>query len=275
MPTNQLSQRSSLVLLAALSLALAFGLLAAGPWLVLPEELQYADTRAWAGMPSAWNVLASLPLSLAGLWGAWALRRVGEACPDSLRRPYSGFFAVAGSSGLLAAAYHLAPTHSAFVAIHVLEAAACALLMLGFLSERVDARWGAPRPCVLALAAAGAAGLWWWVSDGDLRPLVWLEALPVLMLGAGLLVLPCHYSSNSDWAAMLGIYVVSRALEAADAWVLMHSGLVSGHTLMHLGLAGGCALMARRISLSGRSAWPPQTPDGRPSLAATSLHTAG
>ena len=272
---NQLSQRSSLVLLAALSLALACGLLAAGPWLVLPEAVHYADVRSWAGLPSALNVLSSLPLTVASLWGAMALRRAGDECPDALRRPYSGFFAVAGSSGLLATAFHLGPTNAAFVAIHVLEAAGCALLMLGFLAERVSVRWGSALYCLLALATACLAGLWWWVSDGDLRPLVWLEALPVLLMGAGLLVLPCHYSCNGDWTAMLSVYVLARTLEAADGWLFERLGFISGHALMHLGLAVACALMARRVWLATRRVSQHHTDGGKPSLEATSLHTAG
>ncbi|EHR69362.1 hypothetical protein BurJ1DRAFT_0479 [Burkholderiales bacterium JOSHI_001] len=272
--SNQLSQRTSLVLLAALSLALACGLLAAGPWLVLPEAEHYADTRLWAGLPSALNVLSSLPLTVASLWGAAALHRAGNECPDALRRPYGGFFAVAGSSGLLAAAFHLGPTNAAFVAIHVLEAAGCALLMLGFLAERVSARWGSPLNCVLALSAACLAGLWWWFSDGDLRPLVWLEALPVLLMGAGLLVLPCHYSCNSDWAALLGIYMLARTMEAADGWLFEQLGFISGHSLMHLGLAAGSALMARRVWLASRCARQRHASGDKPNLALTSLHTS-
>jgi hypothetical protein len=277
----QLSKRTSLALLVALALALAFGLLAAGPWLIRPDTLTQADQRTLLGLPGAMNVFASLPLVGAGLWGlasCMALRP--GSCPATVRLPMGLFFALGAAAGSVAVAYHLQPAAASFVLGQVLLAGVCAMLMLAFLAERVQARLGHGLACLATLALCAAGGAVWWWCEGDIRLLAWVQALPVLLLSAGMLVLPCGFSRNGDWLAMLLIYVAARVADLADGALLSATGLLSGHTLMHLGVAAAAGLMAWRVWTHARGQRRRGVQDegsgsGPASLRSTSLHTAG
>ena len=257
--TTDLSQRCTVVLLAALGLATLAGLLAYGPITLATDAHRLADQRHWLGLPNAADVLSHLPVALAGAWGAWRIRQL--AAPDPLRRPWRWFFLATVVAGLLGAWHHVAPADASFVLSQVARSAACALLLLVFLAERVDDRWGGFHPVAGMVIAALLGGLWWaWTSwsdgQGDLRPLLWLGLLPLLLALAGLWSLPGSRVSGHDWLIALLAFAAAHALQAIDAPVMRATGFVSGHTLHHLALAGCIGWLAYRADVPVRSASP-------------------
>ena len=60
-------RRSTWLLIAAAALALALGL--HGPITQWAGYHDFADARAWLGIPNAENVLSNLPFALIGAWG--------------------------------------------------------------------------------------------------------------------------------------------------------------------------------------------------------------
>ena len=124
----------------------------------------------------------------------------------------------------------------------------CALL-----SERVDARWADAPALAAALIAATGAVAWWWVSEqhghGDLRPYLFVQFLPMLLVPAALwLRLPArgaHALRNGTWWTVLGLYAAAKTMELADQTVFDALGFTSGHTLKHL-LAAAAALCLLR-----------------------------
>src|SRR5437868_1448546 len=101
----RMSQGCALVLLLAMTLAMAVGLMAWGPITLAPSDHLYADQRAWAGMASAFNTLSCLPLLGASAWGAVAVAR--RRCSASLRDPWLGFFAMSGAMAMASLMEHL------------------------------------------------------------------------------------------------------------------------------------------------------------------------
>lgn len=245
----RMSQGCTLVLLLAMIIALAVGLAAWGPISLQPEDHLYADPRSWAGIPNALNVLSCLPLVAAGLWGLATIRR--SDWPASLRLPKLGFFVLVALHATAAGVYHLRPGDASHAAAHVFAAGAFVMLLLGFLAERVDARYGSPPSLAIGAALAALAGAWWlggeWsTGHGDMRPLILLETVPVLLIPAGALRLKGRFTSPGDWLAMLYLYVAARSAGLADAAVFHTTGWLSGHTLMHLLLAALAARLAYR-----------------------------
>lgn len=245
--SEPLGRRCALALLTAMGTATVSGLIAWGPVLIEPAAHAYADTRSWGGLNNAANVLASLPLLAAALWGGLSTR--ASRWSDELRRPWTAFHACAGAAAVVAALYHASPGDAGFVLAHALSAAGFVFLSLGVLAERVHARFGSTAAMFAAglLVLLGCALLLVNAATGrgiDMRPLVLLQVLPVLLIPAGALWLPGKHTRSSDWLIMLAAYAASKAFDAADAEVLAVTGWVSGHTLMHLCLAAVAGWLA-------------------------------
>lgn len=262
-----LGRRGTLVLLAAMALALATGLLAWGPVPLEPAALRHADTRTWQGLPNALNVLACLPQVAVGIWG-WRVTRA-SAWPDTLRRAWAAFHLCTLLGGALALLYHLQPGPLGWIAAHTALCGAFAALTAGALAERVDPRFGHARTGALLLAAVLLAGGVAAAGRGaDIRPLLLFEVLPVLLLPAGAISLPGAWTRATDWLVMLSGYGLARLADMNDARLLATTGGISGHALMHLLLAavsGWLAYCAVRAP----------TADAVDNRRQTSLNTAG
>jgi hypothetical protein len=261
-----MSQGCAMVLLLAMMLAMAAGMMVGGPIVIMPHD-PMAASRDGIGIPRAVRVLACLPLAAAGAWGWRAAWRCGW--PRALRTPWLAFFGSCMALAVVAVAYHLDASDAGRALIHVLTAAAMATLTLAFMAERVDALFGRTEAVVGACAVAGCAGLWWfaghWVGGpADLRALLFLECLPLLLIPAGALSLPGEHTRAVDWLGILGLYVLARG-----------AGLVHGlAALMVLLLAAmaGCAAY-RLVSVSpGRPVRDAAASD--PTQRSTSLNTS-
>lgn len=245
----------ALLVLAAL---LALGLLLHGPIPQWASYHQFADQRDWLGLPHAADVLSNLPFALIGLWALWARR-------DEPRRDawlaWQAFAAALVATAAGSSIYHWAP-HNASLAFDRLPIAwACAALACAFLAERVDARWGSARVLAAALLAASASvALWWWSEQAgrsDLRPYLFVQFLPMLLVPAALLMrLPRRYPSGAPdvaWWGVLAGYALAKALEVADQSVFDALGLVSGHTLKHLAAAGAAGWLVAAAQRAART----------------------
>jgi hypothetical protein len=272
--TPLLTQRCSLALLASLAMALAFGLVAVGPVVLVDLAAVPAASGARLGVIDLVNALCSLPLVAAATWGAVGVHRA-LGWPMAVRRPMAGFFGLSIGWSLLSALHHAAPSWAGALGIHVLVAASCTLLLLAFMAERFGLRFGSRRACAGAVVAAIAAGVSCWLQDGDARGLIWLQALPALLVASGLMAQPGLFTRRTDWVVMLLLYVVARSLDLVDRPIAdATGGMIGGHALMHLLAAGVPAALALRVwqRVVGRDQPAPLSMSSR---RATSLHTAG
>ena len=270
--TEQLGRRCALAILAALTLAMVVGLIAWGPVLLDAAVHRYADQRRWFGLPNALNVLASLPLLAAGVWGWHATRT--SSWPTELRRPWQAFHVCVAGGSLIAAAYHAAPNDTGYVLAQLAMSAAFVLLTVGMLAERVSARFGSHvgLAAATALVAVMAAAVGFGVGTTgsiDLRPFLLLQLLPVLLIPAGVLSLPGRHTRSADWMIMLVAYAVAKAFDLADTAIFSATGWISGHALMHLSLA----IVAGRLAYRAANAAVAEAADG-PTQRQTSLNTA-
>ena len=244
--TDALAQRCALAILLAAMVATLVGLLAWGPVPLGPDAHRYADDRAVLGVVNGWNVLVNLPLLVAGLFGLAAERR--SAAPLWLRRSRQGFHVAVALGALAATWYHLAPGDTVYLAAQALMAAGFLMLTCALLGERVHPAFASPlvlgaaalSPALAALAG-GPAG---WPGPADLRPLLFLQFVPLLVVPAGALSLPGTQTRSSDWIVLLVIYGAAKVFDLGDATILQATGVVSGHTLMHLCFALAAAWLA-------------------------------
>ncbi len=213
---------------------------------------QFADARAWGLLPHAANVLSNLPFALIGAWACWRL----SGQPGMLA--WRLFAAAITLTAIGSSVYHWQPNNATLVVDRLPIAWACATLLCAFLAERVDSRWADSKALLLALLTSSLAVVWWAVGEsrgqGDLRPYVFVQFLPMLLIPAALLlnmqpVWPRALPAAAWWTA-LALYGAAKAMEAADHNVLEALGVVSGHSLKHLLAAGTAGWLLRAAWLS-------------------------
>lgn len=211
----------------------------------------FADARAWRGVPNLWNVLSNLPFALVGGWALWRWRR--EAPVGALA--WRGFGAALVLTAFGSSCYHWAPDNTRLVFDRLPIAWACAALTCGFLAQRVDVRWAGVAPLVTAWGMATASVLYWWFTEqhgvGDLRPYLLVQFLPMVLVPAALWMrmaprgsAPGACVSDRAWWTVLALYGLAKLAESADAPVFEAlSHMTSGHVLKHLLAAAAAAVV--------------------------------
>lgn len=249
--SSALSRRAMVALMLAMALAAVVGLVAWGPVGLVPHMHHFADEGWWLGVNNGTNVLSHLPLVPIGIWGLWRVSRL--PLHEPLRWIWGWFFVCQMLATLGGMFYHLAPGDAAFIWDQVPKSAACSLFAFAFLAERIDRRCGNAAAIALALIAALLAGIWWLYSlhhdgVGDLRPLIWLEMLPVLLVATGAWTLSGHLLSRQDWMRSQISFAVAQTVDWADREVFEWTHqVIGGHSVRHLALAACVGWVAYRL----------------------------
>jgi hypothetical protein len=232
----------------------------------IPQPLSYhnfADHRALLGIPNFGDVASNFPFAIVGLWGLLLLRSPGKA--EFTDRRERWLYLVMFASLILTAFgsgyYHLAPDNARLVWDRIPIMIVFMALLAAVIAERVSVNIGLSLFPVLEIL--GVASVLYWRSSelrghGDLRFYAAVQVYAILILLLALL-LPAKYSRGSDFAVIVGFYVLAKILEETDRQVFALGHIVSGHTLKHLAAAGAGywvlrMLMKRQSVLSQRSA---------------------
>jgi hypothetical protein len=236
-----LSRSKAPLLLIAVAAAVAIIALLLPP---IPQPLAYhnfADQRSWLGIPNFGDVVSNLPFALVGVCGLIFLRKPR---PDKVNDPrerglYLFMFAGLILTAFGSAYYHLAPGNSRLVWDRIPINMVFMALLAAVIAERVSVRAGLLLFPLLELAGI-ASVLVWRAGElrghGDLRfyAAVQVYAILVLLL---LLLFPANYTRGSDFAVVVGFYILAKILEESDRQVFALGHIVSGHTLKHLAAA--------------------------------------
>jgi hypothetical protein len=232
--------RAPLLLLAP-AVAVAIIALLLAP---IPQPLTYhnfADHRAWLGIPNFGDVASNLPFAVVGLWGLIVLFTLGKAkfLDPRERWPYFVMFAALILTAWGSAYYHLAPDNARLVWDRLPIMIVFMALLAAVITERVSVSAGLTLFPVLE--AVGVASVLYWRSSelrgqGDLRFYAAVQVYAILILLLALLLRP-RYTRGPDFAVVVGLYALAKILEEADRQVFAIGRLVSGHTLKHLAAA--------------------------------------
>ena len=210
----------------------------------------FADQTLRFGVPHFCDVTSNIGFALAALWG-WIRLAPLRAHPD-LRCGWAGYrlFLV----GLLLTAfgsswYHLAPDNAGLVWDRLPIALACAGLLAGVWGDVRRQESGKLVPW-LALAAVASVA-WWYFTDlsgnGDLRPYLLLQVLPILLIPLWQWIYRMPGADRLAFGCALAIYVVAKFAELNDHEIAAVLGPVTGHTLKHLLATGAAALIVGRL----------------------------
>jgi len=232
MPARVTQNRPLLIFLTLMAASLV------ALWFVppIPQDQayhQFADQRAFFGIPNFWNVVSNLPFALVGAVGLWQFRQ-----DPATTVFFAGVFLTAFGS----AYYHWAPSDGTLFWDRLPMAIAFSGVLAAAVEERIDAHAG--RLLLWPLVLLGVISMLMWRWTGDLRLYGWVQFFPILALPVMFLLLKPKYSGTIYWIVAAGWYLLAKILEYTDAAIYSAGHLVSGHTLKHLAAAAAtCAIL--------------------------------
>jgi hypothetical protein len=211
-----------------------------------PAYHDFADRRAFLGIPNCLNVISNAPFLLVGVLGFAFLfrrRRAGETLPflDPRERwPYAIFFLGVALTSIGSSYYHLAPGNATLVWDRLPMTFAFMSFFAAVVVERISLRaglWLLPAVVLLGIFSVAYWNLTEFHGRGDLRPYGFVQAYPLLGVPLLILLLPPAYTRTVDLLAVGGIYVVAKLFELFDRAIFDLGHVVSGHTVKHLAAA--------------------------------------
>lgn len=232
-----MSERGRIALFAALAAGIVAAVFACVPPIAQPQWYHdFADRRAWLGVPNFLDVASNALFLIAGAAGLARLSNGVFADPRE-RWPYAVFFAGLVLTGVASGWYHLEPTDARLAGDRLAMTVAFAGFTAAVLTERLGLRCGLA--ALPALLVAGPAAVLWWAATeaagaGDLRAWGLVQFTPMLLVPLLLWLMPARYTRGGDLLAVLGLYILALALEWLDRSIFELTGSVSGHTLKHL-----------------------------------------
>lgn len=220
----------------------------------IPQPLAYhnfADHRAWLGIPNFGDVVSNLPFAIVGVWGLLFLfpPHTARFSDPRERFPYTVMFAALILTAAGSTYYHLAPDNARLVWDRIPIMIVFMALLAAVIGERVSVNAGLWAFPVLQIAGVGSV-LLWRASElrghGDLRFYAAVQVYSIVVLLLMLLV-PAKYTRGSDFAVVVGWYVLAKILEESDRQVFALGHVVSGHTLKHLAAAAASYWILRML----------------------------
>jgi len=240
--------------LVAVALAATIAMLLQDP-IPQPEAFHdFADARAFLGVPHFWNVLSNLVFLAVGVHGLVEYARCRPQLDPALRPAYLSVFIGTALICLGSGWYHLAPDTPRLTWDRLPIAIAFMGVFAVVVGEYLGPRWG--RRLLAPLLAVGLLSVAHWhfsevVGRGDLRYYALVQIVPLLLVPLILILFRPAASSSLQsssqphplsalhlWGVVI-LYGFAKACEVYDPELLQFTFL-SGHTWKHL-LAGAAA----------------------------------
>jgi hypothetical protein len=208
---------------------------------------QFADERAWLGIPNFWNVVSNVPFAVVGILGLAFIRNDGQsdsppqAFTDPRERwPYIGIFAGLVLTAFGSAYYHWAPDNAHLVWDRLPMTIVFGSMVAALVVERISVEVGLKLLPIFVLIGAGSVLQWYWDElhgHGDMRLYAAIQIYSALALLLAMLLSP-RYTRGSAFVAVFGFYVLAKVFEESDRLIYAQGHVISGHTLKHVAAAG-------------------------------------
>jgi hypothetical protein len=242
-----------------LIVAMVCGLWLHGPIPQWPHYHDFADQRVLLGVPHGADVFSNLGfaavgvLALVRLWPARRHPRLVRGWPG-----YQLFLMALVLTAIGSGFYHLHPDNGRLIWDRLPIALACAGLLAAVYAESCPRANSSSTTVLLALAAVLSVA-WWYVTDqqgeGDLRPYLLLQALPLVLIPLWQAVHGAPRDDRVAFGVAIALYAVAKAAELHDREVLQALGWISGHTIKHLlATASGAVLAYHLLGRVGQAA---------------------
>ena len=209
-----------------------------GPIPQPPSYHAFVDRRAIWGIPNFLDVMSNFFFILVGFLGLYK-----TSVKDSIhivtenRASYKVFFLGVAIVGVGSGYYHWSPSNPTLVWDRLPMTIAFMALSSIVAGEFISKRFGAMLLVPLMLIGVLSVLYWHWtetVGQGDLRPYVLVQFLPILAMPVILMCFKSACTRESDYWLLFSAYVLSKLFEHFDREVYDALGFVSGHSLKHV-----------------------------------------
>ena len=217
-----------------------------------PKYYQFADHRAFLGIPNFFDVASNLGFLVVGVMGLALLARRRAVFADS-REPaaYAVFFAALVLVSAGSTYHHLAPDNARLFWDRLPMAVAFVAFLAAVIAERVSVTAGARLLWPLVALGAASTIYWRWTEQrgaGDLRLYGFVQFYPLVAVPLIALLFPSRYTRGGDLWVVLVTYGLAKVGEMFDPQILAATaGAFSGHTLKHLLAAWALAWVVRSL----------------------------
>lgn len=204
----------------------------------------FADQRKILGVPNFFNVVSNAILAMVGILGLLfvldnRVRKSGNSFTNAWENfAFLVFFLGVVLTAFGSAYYHLAPDNPRLFWDRLPMAVVFMSFLTIMIGERINLK--AARWLFLPLLALGiGSALYWRFTEiggaGDLRPYIFVQFFPLLVIPLMLFLFSAKYTRTADIFIVLGWYGLAKVFEILDAQIFtIGNFLLSGHTLKHL-----------------------------------------
>ena len=215
-----------------------------GALLLVPAVAQdrgyhhFSDCRKIASVPNFYNVISNFLFLIFGSVGLFITLYLRERTTKDLMLPANlSFFTGIFLTGIGSSYYHLDPSLDTLVWDRLPMTITFMAFFSIIISEHIDLVAG--RKFLPHLLFLGIMSVVYWYKteqngQGDLRPYILVQFLPLLLIPIILLL----FRSESQFAfyywCMLLVYALAKTFECFDAEVFSCAKIISGHSLKHL-----------------------------------------
>jgi hypothetical protein len=211
-------------------------LMVASPPIVQPLQYhEFADSRAFLGIPNFWNVVSNVLFLLVGIAGL-------RFCLAHELRSRAAWIALFAGVALVAAGssyYHWDPRDATLVWDRLFITVAFMGLLVAVLGEHLGARLA--QVLLAPMLLTGLAGVLYWRAFGDLRLYLWVQLITLLAVPLLIVLFRSGYTRRWLLLAALVWHALARVAELYDREFFAHTGnQFSGHSLKHILAAMAC-----------------------------------
>jgi hypothetical protein len=203
------------------------------------EYHNFADRRAFLGIPNFLDVASNLAFLIVGIIG---LKTCVKNHLGRMRNAWIILFAGITLVSVGSAYYHLNPDNQTLVWDRLPMTIGFMGLFAALIGEYISERLGAFLLIPTLLLGASSVIYWHWFDD--LRFYIWIQLIPLLTIPVIMILYRARFSHQWLLLAALGWYLLAKVAEVFDAEIFgLSQGLVSGHTIKHLLSALGCLMI--------------------------------
>ncbi|MGD0444677.1 MAG: ceramidase domain-containing protein [Edaphobacter sp.] len=216
----------------------------------------FADNRAFFGIPNFLDVISNLPFLLVGLWGAvWLFGSSSRpAFQDQRERiPYIIFFMGVALTGIGSFWYHLAPTNSRLPWDLLPMTSSFMSMVVAMYMERIDPTIGLISLGPLLLLGTASVA-YWYISEshghGNYKFYLFVQFFSPLLLASIVGLFPPRYSGMRYLVIAFSLFVAAKLFEMFDLPIYSSSReTISGHSLKHITAAISCYWILRMLQV--------------------------
>jgi len=219
------------VILVALTAFTVGMLIYLGPYPQDPMYHLFADTEPHWGIPNFLNVMSNLAFLFVGCWG---LTKAGSGIVgQNYNKPYVIFSLGVILTTFGSGWYHLAPSNGSLIWDRLPMTISFMSLFSLILWDFVDEKWG--KAIFIPALVFGIFSIGYWQTTGDLRPYIFVQFLPLLLIPVILILYFPKYGHRVSLIWALVFYGAAKGAEYFDHQMYEIFGTnLSGHSIKHI-----------------------------------------